>query len=162
MLVAAGIGGAAWLTASGASALLAAALPAAAAAVLGWGLTVLALAAGLAAFVKAFFPEKRLRDIVKKKNLWWLLAAPRRSQRSMRCCRLSGQDIRPAAAFVKLAGGAAILGGTVTAAVRGEKRREREREEAEIEAMEEPKPETMEEARRRVLRMADETAEFRF
>ena len=66
------------------------------------------------------------------------------------------------AAFVKLAGGAAILGGTVTAAVRGEKRREREREEAEIEAMEEPKPETMEEARRRVLRMADETAEFRF
>ena len=67
-----------------------------------------------------------------------------------------------AAAFVKLAGGAAILGGTVTAAVRGEKRREREREEAEIEAMEEPKPETMEEARRRVLRMADETAEFRF
>lgn len=67
-----------------------------------------------------------------------------------------------AAAFVKLAGGAAILGGTVTAAVHGEKRREREREEAEIEAMEEPKPETMEEARRRVLRMADETAEFRF
>ena len=126
VLVAAGIGGAAWLTASGASALLAAALPAAAAAVLGWGLTVLALAAGLAAFVKAFFPEKKLRDIVKKKNLWWL------------------------------------LGGTVTAAVRGEKRREREREEAEIEAMEEPKPETMEEARRRVLRMADETAVFRF
>ena len=73
VLVAAGIGGAAWLTASGASALLAAALPAAAAAVLGWGLTVLALAAGFAAFVKAFFPEKRLRDIVKKKNLWWLL-----------------------------------------------------------------------------------------
>ena len=69
VLVAAGIGGAAWLTASGASALLAAALPAAAAAVLGWGLTVLALAAGLAAFVKAFFPEKKLRDIVKKKNL---------------------------------------------------------------------------------------------
>ena len=63
---------------------------------------------------------------------------------------------------MKLAGGAAILGGTVTAAVRGEKRREREREEAEIEAMEEPKPETMEEARRRVLRMADETAEVRF
>jgi len=28
--------------------------------------------------------------------------------------------------------------------------------------MEEPKLETMEEARRRVLRMADETAEFRF
>ena len=50
----------------------------------------------------------------------------------------------------------------MTAAVRGEKRREREREEAEIEAMEEPKPETMEEARRRVLRMADETAEVRF
>ena len=46
--------------------------------------------------------------------------------------------------------------------MRGEKRREREFEEAAIEAMEEPKPETMEEARRRVLRMADETAEFRF
>ena len=63
---------------------------------------------------------------------------------------------------MKLAGGAAILGGTVTAAVRAEKRRRREAEEAEIEAMMEPKPETMEEARRRVLRMADETEELRF
>ncbi len=96
VLVAAGIGGAAWLTASGASALLAAALPAAAAAVLGWGLTVLALAAGLAAFVKAFFPEKKLRDIVKKgKTSGGFSAAPRCSQRSMRCCRLSGRGIRP-------------------------------------------------------------------
>lgn len=165
VLVAAGIGGAAWLTASGASALLAAALPAAAAAVLGWGLTVLALAAGLAAFVKAFFPEKKLRDIVKKKNLWWLLggAAALAALAALdEVLPLVWAGYSTAAAFVKLAGGAAILGGTVTAAVRGEKRREREREEAEIEAMEEPKPETMEEARRRVLRMADETAEFRF
>ena len=154
--------GAAWLTASGASALLAAALPAAAAAVLGWGLTVLALAAGLAAFVKAFFPEKRLRDIVKKKNLWWLLGGAAALAALDEVLPLVWAGYSTAAAFVKLAGGAAILGGTVTAAVRGEKRREREREEAEIEAMEEPKPETMEEARRRVLRMADETAEFRF
>lgn len=161
VLVAAGIGGAAWLTASGASALLAAALPAAAA-VLGWGLTVLALAAGLAAFVKAFFPEKRLRDIVKKKNLWWLLGGAAALAALDEVLPLVWAGYSTAAAFVKLAGGAAILGGTVTAAVRGEKRREREREEAEIEAMEEPKPETMEEARRRVLRMADETAEFRF
>ena len=159
VLVAAGIGGAAWLTASGASALLAAALPAAAAAVLGWGLTVLALAAGLAAFVKAFFPEKRLRDIV---NLWWLLGGAAALAALDEVLPLVWAGYSTAAAFVKLAGGAAILGGTVTAAVRGEKRREREREEAEIEAMEEPKPETMEEARRRVLRMADETAEFRF
>lgn len=161
VLVAAGIGGAAWLTASGASALLAAALPTAAA-VLGWGLTVLALAAGLAAFVKAFFPEKRLRDIVKKKNLWWLLGGAAALAALDEVLPLVWAGYSTAAAFVKLAGGAAILGGTVTAAVRGEKRREREREEAEIEAMEEPKPETMEEARRRVLRMADETAEFRF
>ena len=160
VLVAAGIGGAAWLTASGASALLAAALPAAA--VLGWGLTVLALAAGLAAFVKAFFPEKKLRDIVKKKNLWWLLGGAAALAALDEVLPLVWAGYSTAAAFVKLAGGAAILGGTVTAAVRGEKRREREREEAEIEAMEEPKPETMEEARRRVLRMADETAEFRF
>ena len=161
VLVAAGIGGAAWLTASGASALLAAALPAAAA-VLGWGLTVLALAAGLTAFVKAFFPEKKLRDIVKKKNLWWLLGGAAALAALDEVLPLVWAGYSTAAAFVKLAGGAAILGGTVTAAVRGEKRREREREEAEIEAMEEPKPETMEEARRRVLRMADETAEFRF
>ena len=161
VLVAAGIGGAAWLTASGASALLAAALPAAAA-VLGWGLTVLALAAGLAAFVKAFFPEKKLRDIVKKKNLWWLLGGATALAALDEVLPLVWAGYSTAAAFVKLAGGAAILGGTVTAAVRGEKRREREREEAEIEAMEEPEPETMEEARRRVLRMADETAEFRF
>ena len=162
VLVAAGSGGAAWLTASGASALLAAALPAAAAAVLGWGLTVLALAAGLAAFVKAFFPEKKLRDIVKKKNLWWLLGGAAALAALDEVLPLVWAGYSTAAAFVKLAGGAAILGGTVTAAVRSEKRREREREEAEIEAMEEPKPETMEEARRRVLRMADETAEFRF
>lgn len=162
VLVAAGIGGAAWLTASGASALLTAALPAAAAAVLGWGLTVLALAAGLAAFVKAFFPEKKLRDIVKKKNLWWLLGGAAALAALDEVLPLLWAGYSTAAALVKLAGGAAILGGTVTAAVRGEKRREREREEAEIEAMEEPKPETMEEARRRVLRMADETAEFRF
>lgn len=142
--------------------LLAAALPAAAAAVLGWGLTVLALAAGLAAFVKAFFPEKKLRDIVKKKNLWWLLGGAAALAALDEVLPLVWAGYSTAAAFVKLAGGAAILGGTVTAAVRGEKRREREREEAEIEAMEEPKPETMEEARRRVLRMADETAEFRF
>jgi len=161
VLVAAGIGGAAWLTASGASALLAAVLPAAAA-VLGWGLTVLALAAGLAAFVKAFFPEKKLRDIVKKKKLWWLLGGAAALAALDEVMPLVWAGYSTAAAFVKLAGGAAILGGTVTAAVRGEKRREREREEAEIEAMEEPKPETMEEARRRVLRMADETAEFRF
>ena len=148
VLVAAGIGGAAW--------------PAAAAAVLGWGLTVLALAAGLAAFVKAFFPEKRLRDIVKKKNLWWLLGGAAALAALDEVLPLVWAGYSTAAAFVKLAGGAAILGGTVTAAVRGEKRREREREEAEIEAMEEPKPETMEEARRRVLRMADETAEFHF
>ena len=154
VLVAAGIGGAAWLTAS--------ALPAAAAAVLGWGLTVLALAAGLAAFVKAFFPEKKLRDIVKKKNLWWLLGGAAALIALDEVLPLLWAGYSTAAAFVKLAGGAAILGGTVTAAVRGEKRRERERAEAEIEAMEEPKPETMEEARRRVLRMADETAEFRF
>ena len=160
VLVAAGIGGAAWLTASGASALLAAALPAAA--VLGWGLTVLALAAGLAAFVKAFFPEKKLRDIVKRKNLWWLLGGAAALAALDEVLPLVWAGYSTAAAFVKLAGGAAILGGTVTAAVRGEKRREREREEAEIEAMEEPKPETMEEARRRVLRMADETAEARF
>ena len=138
------------------------ALPAAAAAVLGWGLTVLALAAGLAAFVKAFFPEKKLRDIVKKKNLWWLLGGAAALAALDEVLPLVWAGYSTAAAFVKLAGGAAILGGTVTAAVRGEKRREREREEAEIEAMEEPKPETMEEARRRVLRMADETAEFRF
>ena len=150
LLVAAGIGGAAWLTASGASALL------------GWGLTVLALAAGLAAFVKAFFPEKKLRDIVKKKNLWWLLGGAAVLAALDEVLPLVWAGYSTAAAFVKLAGGAAILGGTVTAAVRSEKRREREREEAEIEAMEEPKPETMEEARRRVLRMADETAEFRF
>ena len=50
----------------------------------------------------------------------------------------------------------------VSSAMRRTRRREREREEAEIEAMEEPKPENMEEARRRVLGMADETAEFRF
>jgi len=150
VLVAAGIGGAAWLTASGASALL------------GWGLTVLALAAGLAAFVKAFFPEKKLRDIVKKKNLWWLLGGAAALAALDEVLPLVWAGYSTAAAFVKLAGGAAILGGTVTAAVRGEKRREREREEAEIEAMEEPKPETMEEARRRVLRMADETAEVRF
>ena len=162
VLVAAGIGGAAWLTASGASTLLAAALPAAAAAVLGWGLTVLALAAGLAAFVKAFFPEKKLRDIVKKKSLWWLLGGAAALAALDEVLPLLWAGYSTAAAFVKLAGGAAILGGTVTAAVRSEKRREREREEAEIEAMEEPKPETMEEARRRVLRMADETAEFRF
>ena len=148
VLVAAGIGGAAW--------------PTAAAAVLGWGLTVLALAAGLAAFVKAFFPEKKLRDIVKKKNLWWLLGGAAALAALDEVLPLVWAGYSTAAAFVKLAGGAAILGGTVTAAVRGEKRREREREEAEIEAMEEPKPETMEEARRRVLRMADETAEFRF
>ena len=135
---------------------------AAAAAVLGWGLTVLALAAGLAAFVKAFFPEKKLRDIVKKKNLWWLLGGAAALAALDEVLPLVWAGYSTAAAFVKLAGGAAILGGTVTAAVRGEKRREREREEAEIEAMEEPKPETMEEARRRVLRMADETAEFRF
>ena len=157
VLVAAGIGGAAWLTASGAST-----LPAAAAAVLGWGLTVLALAAGLAAFVKAFFPEKKLRDIVKKKSLWWLLGGAAALAALDEVLPLLWAGYSTAAAFVKLAGGAAILGGTVTAAVRSEKRREREREEAEIEAMEEPKPETMEEARRRVLRMADETAEFRF
>ncbi len=162
VLVAAGIGGAAWLTASGASALLAAALPTAAAAVLGWGLTVLALAAGLAAFVKAFFPEKKLRDIVKKKNLWWLLGGAAALLALDEMLPLVWAGYSTAAAFVKLAGGAAILGGTVTAAVRGEKRREREAEEAAIEAPEEPKPETMEEARRRVLRMADETAEFRF
>ena len=162
VLVAAGIGGAAWLTASGASALLTAALHAAAAAVLGWGLTVFALAAGLAAFVKAFFPEKKLRDIVKKKNLWWLLGGAAVLVTLDEVLPLVWAGYSTAAAFVKLAGGAAILGGTVTAAVRSEKRREREREEAEIEAMEEPKPETMEEARRRVLRMADETAELRF
>lgn len=162
VLVAAGIGGAAWLTASGVSALLAAALPTAVAAVLGWGLAVLALAAGLAAFVKAFFPEKKLRDIVKKKNLWWLLGGAAALIALDEVLPLVWAGYSTAAAFVKLAGGAAILGGTVTAAVRGEKRRERESEEAAIEAMEEPKPETMEEARRRVLRMADETAEFRF
>ena len=162
VLVAAGIGGAAWLTAAGASALLTAALPAAAAAVLGWGLTVRALAAGLAAFVTAFFPEKKLRDIVKKKNLWWLLGGAAALAALDEVLPLVWAGYSTAAAFVKLAGGAAILGGTVTAAVRAEKRREREREEAEIEAMMEPKPETMEEARRRVLRMADETAELRF
>ena len=143
-------------------ALCCAVLPTAAAAVLGWGLTVLALAAGLAAFVKAFFPEKKLRDIVKKKNLWWLLGGAAALAALDEVLPLVWAGYSTAAAFVKLAGGAAILGGTVTAAVRGEKRREREREEAEIEAMEEPKLETMEEARRRVLRMADETAEFRF
>ena len=162
VLVAAGIGGAAWLTASGASALLAAALPAAAAAVLGWGLTVFALAAGLAAFVTAFFPETKLRDIVKKKNLWWLLGGAAALAALDEVLPLVWAGYSTAAAFVKLAGGAAILGGTVTAAVRAEKRRRREAEEAEIEAMMEPKPETMEEARRRVLRMADETAELRF
>ena len=162
VLVAAGIGGAAWLAASGASALLAAALPAAAAALLGWGLAVLALAAGLAAFVKAFFPEKKLRDMIQKKTLWWLLGGAAVLVTLDKVLPLFWAGYSTAAAFVKLAGGAAILGGTVTAAVRGEKRREREREEAEIEAMEEPKPETMEEARRRVLRMADETAELRF
>lgn len=73
----------------------------------------------------------------------------------MRCCRLSGRGIRPAAAFVKLAGGAAILGGTVTAAVRGESGASGNVRKPRSEAMEEPKPETMEEARRRVLRMAD-------
>ena len=162
MLVAAGIGGAAWLAASGASALLAAALPAAAAALLGWGLAVFALAAGLAAFVKAFFPEKKLRDIVKKKNLWWLLGGAAVLVTLDEVLPLVWAGYSTAAAFAKLAGGAAILGGTVTAAVRAEKRRRREAEEAEIEAMMEPKPETMEEARRRVLRMADETAELRF
>lgn len=162
VLVAAGIGGAAWLAASGTSALLAAALPAAAAALLGWGLAVLALAAGLAAFVKAFFPEKKLRDIVKKKNLWWLLGGAAVLVTLDKVLPLVWAGYSTAAAFVKLAGGAAILGGTVTAAVRAEKRRRRETEEAEIEAMMEPKPETMEEARRRVLRMADETEELRF
>lgn len=115
---------------------------------LGWGLTVLALAAGLAAFVKAFFPEKKLRDIVKKKSLWWLLGGAAALAALDEVLPLLWAGYSTAAAFVKLAGGVAILGGTVTAAVRGEKRREREREEAEIEAMEEPKPETMEEARR--------------
>ena len=102
------------------------------------------------------------RDIVKKKNLWWLLGGAAALAALDEVLPLVWAGYSTAAAFVKLAGGVAILGGTVTAAVRGEKRREREREEAEIEAMEEPKPETMEEARRRVLRMADETAEFRF
>ena len=162
VLVAAGIGGAAWLAASGTSALLAAALPAAAAALLGWGLAVLALAAGLAAFVKAFFPEKKLRDIVKKKNLWWLLGGAAVLVTLDKVLPLFWAGYSAVAAFAKLAGGAAVLGGTVTAAVRAEKRRRREAEEAEIEAMMEPKPETMEEARRRVLRMADETAELRF
>ncbi len=162
VLAAAGIGGAAWLAASGASALLAAALPAAAAAVLGWGLAVLALAAGLAAFVKAFFPEKKLRDMIKKKTLWWLLGAAAVLVALDELLPLFWAGYSAVAAFAKLAGGAAVLGGTVTAAVRAEKRRRREAEEAEIEAMREPEPETMEEARRRVLRMADETAELRF
>lgn len=162
VLAAAGIGGAAWLAASGASALLAAALPAAAAAVLGWGLAVLALAAGLAAFVKAFFPEKKLRDMIKKKTLWWLLGAAAVLVALDEVLPLFWAGYSAVAAFAKLAGGAAVLGGTVTAAVRAEKRRRREAEEAEIEAMREPEPETMEEARRRVLRMADETAELRF
>lgn len=162
VLAAAGIGGAAWLAASGASALLAAALPAAAAAVLGWGVAVLALAAGLAAFVKAFFPEKKLRDMIKKKTLWWLLGAAAVLVALDEVLPLFWAGYSAVAAFAKLAGGAAVLGGTVTAAVRAEKRRRREAEEAEIEAMREPEPETMEEARRRVLRMADETAELRF
>ena len=153
VLVAAGIGGAAGLAAS---------LPAAAAALLGWGLAVLALAAGLAAFVKAFFPEKKLRDMIQKKTLWWLLGGAAVLVTLDKVLPLFWAGYSAAAAFAKLAGGAAILGGTVTAAVRGEKRREREREEAEIEAMMERKPETMEVARRRVLRMADETAELRF
>lgn len=160
VLMAAGVAGAAWLTASGVSTLLAAALPAAGAAVLGWGVTVLALAAGLLAFIKAFFPEKKLRDVVKKKNLWWLLGGAAAIIALDEVLPLVWAGYSTAAALVKIAGGAALLGGTVTAAVRGERRREREAAEAAIEAP--PPPEAMEEARRRVLAMADEAAGRRF
>ena len=162
VLVAAGIGGAAWLTASGLTALLGAALPTAAAAFLGWGVTALSLAAGFLAFLKAIFPEKKLRNLVKKKNLWWLLGGAAALAALDAVLPLVWTGYSTAAALVKLAGGAALLGGTLTAAVRGEKRRERAFAEAAIEAPEEPRPETMEEARRRVLAMADEAAEFRF
>lgn len=160
ILTAAGIGGAAWLTASGVGALLAAALPPAAAALLGWGLTAVSLAVGFLAFFKAFFPEKRLRDMLRKKSLWWLVGGAAVLAAADAIAPLVWAGYSTAAAAVKIAGGAALLGGTLTAAVRAEKRRERELAEAQIEYPEEPKPETMEEARRRVLAMADETADF--
>lgn len=162
LLVAAGIGGAAWLTASGLTALLGAALPTAAAALLSWGVTALSLAAGFLAFLKAIFPEKKLRNLVKKKNLWWLLGGAAALAALDAVLPLVWTGYSTAAALVKLAGGAALLGGTLTAAVREERRRERALAEAAIEAPEEPRPETMEEARRRVLAMADEAAAFRF
>ena len=162
VLVAAGIGGAAWLTASGLTALLGAALPTAAAAFLGWGVTALSLAAGFLAFLRAIFPEKKLRNLVKKKNLWWLLGGAAALAALDAVQPLVWTGYSTAAALLNLAGGAGLLGGTLTAAVRGERRRERALAEAAIEAPEEPRPETMEEARRRVLAMADEAAEFRF
>ena len=62
-------------------------------------------------------------------------------------------------ALVQLGGSAALLAGTAAAAVRREKRIDRERAEAEAAKENEVVPETMEQARARVLAMVDETAQ---
>lgn len=161
VLAAAGIGGAAWLAATGVSALLGTVLPAAAAAAVGWCLAALALAAGFIAFFKAAFPEKRLRDVIRKKRLRWLLGGAAAIVALGEMLPLLWAEYPVAAALGKIAGGVLLLGGTL-AVVSVEKHRKRKEEEAAIETPEEPKPETMDEARRRVLRMADESAEFHF
>lgn len=154
LLVAAGIAASAWLAASALATLLGAALPAAAAALLGWVLTALSLAAGLLALLKAAFPEKTLRDFVKKKNFRWLLGGAALLAAADALLPIVWTGYSTIGAFLKIAGGAALLGGTLTAAFRAERRRE----ETSAETSEEARTETTEEARRRALAMADEAA----
>lgn len=154
LLVAAGIAGSAWLAAAGLTALLGAALPTAAAALLGWVLTALSLAAGLLALLKAVFPKKTLRDFVKKKNFRWLLGGAALLAAADALLPIVWTGYSTIGAFLKIAGGAALLGGTLTAAFRAERRRE----ETSAETSEEARTESTEEARRRALAMADEAA----
>ncbi len=133
-------------------------MPPVLAGVLGFAVTALGIPAALAALCKAFFPEKRLRDMVRKKNLWWILGGAALLAFLGEVLPLVWSEYGTVSALVQLGGSAALLAGTATVAIRREKRIDRERAEAEAAKENEVVPETMEQARSRVLAMVDETA----
>lgn len=159
LMISVGIGGAAWLAAGGLSALFAAVMPPVLAGLLGFAVTALGILGAFAALCKAFFPEKRLRDMVSKKNLWWILGGAALLAVLGEVLPLVWSGYGTVSALVQLGGSAALLAGTAAAAIRREKRIDRERAEAEAAKENEVVPETMEQARARVLAMVDETAQ---
>ena len=160
LLAAVSFGGAMWLACSGICTLLSAAMPPVAASLLGALTAALGLAASFLVFLKALLPEKNLGFVLKKKNLWWLLGGTALLAAADLLLPIVWTGYETLAAFLKLALSAAMLTGAAAAVYRSEKKREQEEREAAEKESE--RPETMEEARRRVLAMADESAFYDF